>query len=108
MSGSSIASVLADLSAQHRSSLCSASAYVASVFQELFVWHGKGSTDLERIAAYQYAQELSQGQRDIVEVYEGREGSLFSDIMGDHDYASANVGLLGRHAINANLRLSSS
>ncbi|CAD6581118.1 MAG: hypothetical protein CYPHOPRED_001487, partial [Cyphobasidiales sp. Tagirdzhanova-0007] len=74
----------------HRSSLCSASAYVASVFQELFVWHGKGSTDLERIAAYQYAQELSQGQRDIVEVYEGREGSLFSDIMGDHDYASAN------------------
>lgn len=62
------------------------------MFQDLFVWHGRGSTSAERRAAVQYANELAvEGRRTVIEMLEGSEEQLFKDIMGEEAYASANV-----------------
>ena len=79
--------------------LCSGYSYIASVFEDLFVWHGVGSTQRERNAAVHFAMELAQdsdsGTRDVSEVEEGHESDLFKDILGEGDYASAYVGTRG-------------
>lgn len=84
---------------QEIAALCSAYSYIASVFEDLFVWHGIGSTQRERNAAVHFAMELAQdsdsGTRDVSEVEEGHESDLFKDILGEGDYASAYVGTRG-------------
>ena len=84
------------------SSLCSAYSYIASVFQDLFVWYGRGTSDEESIIALQYAEELSKSgigpgsiKRKVVHMLEGQESELWNDIMGqEEDYAFANVILI--------------
>jgi len=78
------------------SSLCSGYSHVASVFQELFVWYGRGSPDEETRVALQYAESLSRSgsgaKRKVVHMLEGAETALWKDIMGnEEEYASANV-----------------
>jgi hypothetical protein len=81
---------------QQRSSLASCSSFVASIFQDLFVWHGRGSLDNERAAALAFAHSLASsdaedGERSMVELEEGHEDEFWLDVMGDDEYASANV-----------------
>lgn len=86
------------------SSLCSAYSYIASVFQDLFVWYGRGTPDEESRVALQYAEELARAgtgpKRKIAHMLEGAESDLWRDIMGhEEEYAFANVGvtLVHRH-----------
>lgn len=81
------------------SSLCSAYSYIASVYQDLFVWYGRGTSDEESRIALQYAEELAKAgpgpKRKVVHMLEGQESELWSDIMGrEEEYAFANVSLL--------------
>lgn len=80
------------------SSLCSAYSYIASVFQDLFVWYGRGTPDEESRVAFQYAEELARAgpgaKRKVAHMLEGAESDLWSDIMGhEEEYAFANVSL---------------
>lgn len=80
-------------------SLCSGFSYIASVFQDLFVWYGRGSPDSECRVALQYAEELARSshgsKRKVAHMLEGSESQLWQDIMGgDEEYASANVSIL--------------
>ncbi|KAK9895903.1 hypothetical protein P389DRAFT_71575 [Cystobasidium minutum MCA 4210] len=77
------------------SSLCSAYSYIASVFQDLFVWYGRGTPDEESRVALQYAEELARAgtgpKRKIAHMLEGAESDLWRDIMGhEEEYAFAN------------------
>lgn len=86
---------------QERSSLSSAYSFVASIFEDIFVWHGRGSTDFDRAAAVAYAQSLASSatdlpQRKVAELEEGQEGDFWQDMMGEQDYASADVSHLPR------------
>lgn len=81
------------------SSLCSAYSYIASVFQDLFVWYGRGTPDEESRVALQYAEELAKAapgpKRKVAHMLEGAESDLWKDIMGhEEEYAFANVGCL--------------
>lgn len=81
------------------SSLCSAYSYIASVFQDLFVWYGRGTPDEESRIALQYAEELSKAgpdsqKRKVVHMLERQESDLWRDIMGkEEEYAFANVSI---------------
>ncbi|KAG8963704.1 hypothetical protein FRC03_002676 [Tulasnella sp. 419] len=73
-----------------RRNLCSAYSYVASIIDTIYVFHGKGSTDVERGEAYLYAQSISSNDgANIVQFEEGSEDLMFSMSLGDDDYASA-------------------
>jgi hypothetical protein len=90
------------------SSLCSAYSYVASVFQDLFVWYGRGSPDDESRVALQYAETLSKAgpgfKRKVVHMLEGSESELWNDIMGHgEDYACANVSCSAKEIICPNV-----
>lgn len=78
------------------SSLCSAYSYIASVFQDLFVWYGRGTPDEESRVAVQYAEELAKAgpgaKKKVAHMLEGAESDLWRDIMGhEEEYAFANV-----------------
>lgn len=87
------------------SSLCSAYSYIASVFQDLFVWYGRGTPDEESRIALQFAEELSKAgpgpKRKVVHMLEGQESELWREIMGrEEEYAFANVSLRSVCRIN--------
>lgn len=80
------------------SSLCSAYTYIASVFQDLFVWYGRGTLDEESRFALQFSEELAKAgpgaRRKVVHMLEGQESELWREIMGsEEEYAFANVSL---------------
>ena len=72
---------------------------MASIFEDIFVWHGRGSTDSDRAAAVAYAQTLASSAidlplRNVAELEEGQEGDFWQEMMGEQDYASADVSRL--------------
>jgi hypothetical protein len=56
----------------------------------VYVWHGKGSTPSERIAALAYAQNLAVAG-NITELFEGvnDDDEMFWMILGSDEYAKA-------------------
>lgn len=69
-----------DLSA---ASLTSAASFVLSVVGNVLLWHGAGSTDVEREAARNFAQStLRVSKADIVEMEEGTERGMWWDVLG--------------------------
>ncbi len=73
--------------------LCSGFSYCVSVLDTLWVWHGRGSTDVERRAAIDYSRRLSDNNSpvipNVVEVREGDEDEMFWMLLGNDGYASA-------------------
>ncbi|KAG7098692.1 hypothetical protein E1B28_000605 [Marasmius oreades] len=69
--------------------LCSGFSCCLSILDTVYVWHGHGSTEMEREAALAYARnmkdnvvELSQGSND--------EDEMFWIVLGEGSFASAN------------------
>jgi hypothetical protein len=55
------------------------------------VWYGEGSTEAERRAARDYAEQLAGGE-SVTELHEGKEDnddSMFWMVLGDEPYANA-------------------
>jgi len=70
--------------------LCSGFSFCISVLDCLWVWHGRGSSDMERAAALGYSKTLTSGtQKSIQEVNEGEEDEMFWMFLGEDDYANA-------------------
>lgn len=70
---------------QHCESLCSAYTYVASVFQDLFIWYGRGSLESERKAAKSFVTELVKASDvSVAFTTKGRHGSSSSPSIAEH------------------------
>lgn len=73
--------------------LCSGFSYCFSILNSQYVWHGRGSTNQERVAAMQYAKTLSGGdvEDDIVRMKEGEDDQdeMFWAMLGDDAFANA-------------------
>ncbi|KAI3618752.1 gelsolin repeat [Moniliophthora roreri] len=68
--------------------LCSGFSYCLTLLDTVYVWHGRGSTDLERRAALQYGRLLSS---NIVEFIQGinDEEEMFWMVLGEGEFAIA-------------------
>ncbi|CAD7060115.1 unnamed protein product, partial [Tilletia caries] len=77
------------------SCLCSSQSAVASLLNDVFIWHGRGSAPTQRAAAERFALsslaggDVSRLQRPNEEGHEDDQFSMFFDLRGDKGYASA-------------------
>jgi hypothetical protein len=57
----------------------------------VYVWHGCGSSDAERQAAQQYASRLEKDESSVIQLHEGENDTeeLFWMALGDDDFARA-------------------
>lgn len=62
-----------DVTLQNTANLCSAYSIVVSILNDVFVWHGRGSSEPERAAMVSYARELASPDAEISEYEEGAE-----------------------------------
>ncbi|KAG1752937.1 hypothetical protein EDB19DRAFT_1670672 [Suillus lakei] len=73
--------------------LCSGYSYCVSILDQIYVWHGCGSTPKERNAARDYAQASAVKGASIMELREGDndiDDEMFWMVLGDSgDYAKA-------------------
>ncbi|KAJ7783303.1 hypothetical protein B0H16DRAFT_1658611 [Mycena metata] len=72
--------------------ICSGFSYCASILSTLFVWHGCGSTPVERQAAIDYGRTLTSNPDEIVVLVENEsdDDEMFWMVLGDEaDYAKA-------------------
>ncbi|OAX42531.1 hypothetical protein K503DRAFT_790098 [Rhizopogon vinicolor AM-OR11-026] len=73
--------------------LCSGYSYCVSILDQIYVWHGCGSTPKERNAARDYAQEIALKGTSVTELREGDDDAddeMFWTVLGDSgDYAKA-------------------
>lgn len=73
--------------------LCSGYSYCVSIIDQIYVWHGCGSTTKERNAARDYAQACAVKGTSITELREGdndEDAEMFWMVLGDSgDYAKA-------------------
>ncbi|KAG1870181.1 hypothetical protein DFJ58DRAFT_42596 [Suillus subalutaceus] len=73
--------------------LCSGYSYCVSILDQIYVWHGCGSTSKERNAARDYAQASAMKGTSITELREGDndvDDEMFWMVLGDSgDYAKA-------------------
>lgn len=71
--------------------LCSGFSYCLTILDTVYVWHGCGSTDLERKAAIEYAEGLVRTSAPPVELLEGENDTdeMFWMILGDEQFAKA-------------------
>ncbi|KAL0956471.1 hypothetical protein HGRIS_002617 [Hohenbuehelia grisea] len=71
--------------------LCSGFSYCVSVLDSVYVWHGRGSTSEERIAALNYARSICSNPASIQELIEGEtdDDEMFWMILGTDEYANA-------------------
>ncbi|KAJ7703074.1 hypothetical protein B0H17DRAFT_1041507 [Mycena rosella] len=73
--------------------ICSGFSYCVSILDTLFVWHGCGSTPVERKAAMEYGQTLTSSPDDIVVLIENEsdgDDEMFWMVLGDEaEYAKA-------------------
>ncbi|KAI0051805.1 hypothetical protein FA95DRAFT_1675587 [Auriscalpium vulgare] len=71
--------------------LCSAYSYCLTLLGTTYVWHGRGSTTLERDAALTYAQALAGPVSEVRVLEEGQseDDELFWMMLGDKEYAQA-------------------
>lgn len=73
--------------------LCSGYSYCVSILDQIYVWHGRGSTPKERNAARDYAQASAVKGTSITELREGDNDvndEMFWMVLGDSgDYAKA-------------------
>ncbi|KAG6819869.1 hypothetical protein H0H93_007803 [Arthromyces matolae] len=68
--------------------LCSGYSYCISILDSVYVWHGRGSTTLERQVALEYACSLKTSPTELTED-DGRDDEVFWMILGDDGYANA-------------------
>jgi hypothetical protein len=80
-------------SLQNIRNLCSGYSYCVSILDQIYVWHGCGSTPKERNAARDYAQACAVKGTSITELREGDndvDDEMFWMVLGDSgDYAKA-------------------
>lgn len=78
-------------SLQNVRNLCSGFSYCLTILDTVYVWHGCGSTVLERKAAVKYAESLVRTSAPPVELLEGENDSdeMFWMILGDEQFAKA-------------------
>ncbi|KAH7915180.1 hypothetical protein BJ138DRAFT_1142208 [Hygrophoropsis aurantiaca] len=72
--------------------LCSGFSYCISILNNIYVWHGCGSTPKERQAALAYARGFAAKGATMIELVEGEndaDDGMFWMILGDGDYAKA-------------------
>lgn len=73
--------------------MCSGYSYCVSILDQIYVWHGCGSTPKERNAARDYAQAIALEGTIITELREGdddADNEMFWTVLGDSgDYAKA-------------------
>ncbi|KAJ7497417.1 hypothetical protein FB451DRAFT_1120918 [Mycena latifolia] len=72
--------------------ICSGFSYCVSILDTLFVWHGCGSTSVERKAAIEYGQTLTSSPDNIVVLIENEndDDEMFWMVLGDEaEYAKA-------------------
>ncbi|KAG8863336.1 hypothetical protein FRB96_008828 [Tulasnella sp. 330] len=72
-----------------RKNLCSAFSYVATLLDNVYIFHGKGATAPERSEATKYALSLLSDGASPIEFEEGAEDEMFSMILGDDTHAMA-------------------
>lgn len=72
--------------------LCSAFSYCLTILDTIYVWHGCGSTEIEREAAVRYSSRVGKEGSPAVQLYEGEndDDELFWMALGDDEYAKAN------------------
>jgi hypothetical protein len=72
--------------------LCSGFSYCVSILSTVYVWHGRGSTPVERTAAVEYAKTLTSNPDEISVLIEneGDDDEMFWMVLGDDaEYAKA-------------------
>ncbi|EJD42707.1 hypothetical protein AURDEDRAFT_114944 [Auricularia subglabra TFB-10046 SS5] len=70
--------------------LCSASSFCLSLLGSFYVWHGRGSLEVERQEALSYAKTmLATDGLEVIELNEGSEDEMFWAMLGDAPYANA-------------------
>ncbi|KAJ7446184.1 hypothetical protein B0H11DRAFT_2085464 [Mycena galericulata] len=72
--------------------ICSGFSYCVSILDTLFVWHGCGSTFVERQAATDYGRTLTSNPDDIIVLIENENGDdeMFWMVLGEEaNYAKA-------------------
>ncbi|KAG6842159.1 hypothetical protein C0991_001652 [Blastosporella zonata] len=86
--------------------LCSGYSYCVSILDSVYVWHGRGSTPLERKAALEYGHSLTTAVPPI-ELTEdsSKDDEMFSMILGDDEYANADYWKWRRISSNTNPRI---
>ncbi|CUA66742.1 Nascent polypeptide-associated complex subunit alpha, muscle-specific form [Rhizoctonia solani] len=73
----------------HVSNLCSAYSYCVTALDAVYIWHGRGTTQLEREAAAAYGRLITGPEKEIEEFDEGKEDPMFFMLLGDHAWANA-------------------
>ncbi|CAE6513557.1 unnamed protein product [Rhizoctonia solani] len=73
----------------HISNLCSAYSYCVTALDAVYVWHGRGTTQLEREAAAAYGRMITGPEKEIEEFDEGKEDPVFFMLLGDDAWANA-------------------
>ncbi|TFK44823.1 hypothetical protein BDQ12DRAFT_673637 [Crucibulum laeve] len=71
--------------------LCSGFSYCLTILDAVYIWHGRGSTALERQAAVWYGQSLNKVDASPVELFEGEDDNdeMFWMILGEDEFAKA-------------------
>lgn len=79
------------LAVKNVSNLCSGFSYCLTILDTLYVWHGCGSKQQERDAAFKYAQNLAAKGSTVVNLVEGEsdDDEMFWMMLGEDDYAKA-------------------
>jgi hypothetical protein len=74
---------------QNITNLCSAYSYCISVLDALYVWHGRGSLEVERKHAVDYANSMVTESMKVQELTQGEEDEMFWMVLGEEGYADA-------------------
>ncbi|KAJ6500014.1 hypothetical protein C8R47DRAFT_1110051 [Mycena vitilis] len=72
--------------------ICSGFSYCVSILNTLFIWHGCGSTSVQRDAALDYGRSLTSNPEDMVVLVENEndDDEMFWMVLGDEaEYAKA-------------------
>jgi len=73
----------------------------------VYVWHGCGSTDIERQAAIKYASRICDRRANIIEMFEAENDQVeaFWMALGDEEFAKADYWQWRRNAPDVDPRI---
>ena len=78
-----------------------------TILDMVYIWHGCGSTDIERQAAIKYASRICGRRANIIEMFEAENDQVeaFWMVLGDEGFAKANYWQWRRYAPDIDPRI---